>query len=647
MLLEGQQLAQYCIIQRLRSGGMGEVYLALDENLHRHIAIKVIQTDYSHYPDDDAAEEAVRLFLREMQAVAQLEHPNILPVYDSGEEYIDDLTLMFMVMPFREEGSLADWLRAPGKSRILWPRDACPIVKQAASALQCAHNNGILHQDVKPSNFLIQDEAEDAGQLNLQLADFGVAKFMTTTNESRTIRGTPMYMAPEQWEGHPCPETDQYALAVMAYELLTGHPPFMGSNQQQMWHQHRHIPPKPPSTINPRLPQNLDTVLLRALAKNPTNRYRSMAAFAQAFERAVRNGSNIIPINPGEEVVPLEGTSTFVPTHPVTNADNIVPLSPYKKNDRRRKYILVFSLLLPLILIFGSVGIISYLNTGQTATHKANGLKSNTPSSKYTATANTTTAANNTATAQTHATNVAQSTATAQAANANANATATTTAQINATATAQTASANATASAEANATATVYASAVANGAPIINDPLKDNSQNYNWDTTNIQGGGGCAFAGGAYHASMPQTGYISACFAQATNFSNFSYQIQMTIIKGDQGGIVFRADPSKGSFYYFHISTSGAYALETYSNYNPSRSQPLIQGTSPAIKTGLNQTNLIAVVANGNGLKFFVNMQQIASVSDGTYNGGKIGVIAEDISNPTEVVFRNIVVWPL
>src|SRR2546421_895460 len=429
MLLEGQQLAQYCIIQRLRSGGMGEVYLALDENLHRHIAIKVIQTDYSHYPDDDAAEEAVRLFLREMQAVAQLEHPNILPVYDSGEEYIDDLTLMFMVMPFREEGSLADWLRAPGKSRILWPRDVCPIVKQAASALQCAHNNSILHQDVKPSNFLIQDEAEDAGQLNLQLADFGVAKFMTTTNESRTIRGTPMYMAPEQWEGHPCPETDQYALAVMAYELLTGHPPFMGSNQQQMWHQHRHIPPNPPSTINPRLPQNLDTVLLRALAKNPKNRYRSMAAFAQAFERAIRN---IIPINPTDEVGPSEGTSTFVPMLPATNVDNIVSFSPYKKNVRRSKYILLFSLLLfPLILIFGSFGIFSYLNTGQTATNKAHSLKANAPSSKYTATTNTTPAANNTATAQTHATNVAQSTATAQAANANTNtnATATTTAQ--------------------------------------------------------------------------------------------------------------------------------------------------------------------------------------------------------------------------
>jgi hypothetical protein len=105
-----------------------------------------------------------------------------------------------------------------------------------------------------------------------------------------------------------------------------------------------------------------------------------------------------------------------------------------------------------------------------------------------------------------------------------------------------------------NAAATVYATIVAKGAPIINDPLQDNSQNYNWDVTNILGGGGCAFTGGAYHAGMPQKGYISACFVQATNFSNFSYQIQMTIIKGDQGGIAFRADSGKGSFYYFSIN---------------------------------------------------------------------------------------------
>ena len=119
----------------------------------------------------------------------------------------------------------------------------------------------------------------------------------------------------------------------------------------------------------------------------------------------------------------------------------------------------------------------------------------------------------------------------------------------------------------------------------------------------------------------------------------------MTIVKGDQGGIAFRANTNKGTFYYFHISTSGSYALETYSNYNPTKPQPLIQGKDPAIKTGLNQTNLITMVANGNSLVLYVNKQQIASVNDGTYSSGQIGVIAESIQNPTDVAFTNAEIW--
>ena len=111
---------------------------------------------------------------------------------------------MYMVMPFSREGSFADWLQKQNQ-RLLSPWDVERIVKQAASALQHAHDRKIIHQDVKPSNFLIQSDAEEANELNLQLADFGVAKFMTTTSESKTIRGTPIYMAPEQWDGRPVP----------------------------------------------------------------------------------------------------------------------------------------------------------------------------------------------------------------------------------------------------------------------------------------------------------------------------------------------------------------------------------------------------------------------------------------------------------
>src|SRR6266516_7400626 len=293
MLQEGQQLRHYRLIGLLKSGGMGEVYLAVDTLLHRQVAIKVIQSDAIRYTETDTAREAVRLFLREAQAIAQLDQINILPVYDSGEEFVNDTAVMYMVMPYRQGGSLKDWLRTHVGLGLLPLAAVERIVSQAAFALQHAHDRQIIHQDVKPSNFLVQGNAEHPSELHLQLADFGVAKVMMMTSESQVIRGTPTYMAPEQWEGHPVPATDQYALAVMAYELLTGRPPFMGNGYQHMWHQHVHVTPSPPSIINPALPQELDAVFLRALEKNPDRRYSSVSAFAHAFQRAVLNSGNV------------------------------------------------------------------------------------------------------------------------------------------------------------------------------------------------------------------------------------------------------------------------------------------------------------------------------------------------------------------
>jgi hypothetical protein len=226
----------------------------------------------------------------------------------------------------------------------------------------------------------------------------------------------------------------------------------------------------------------------------------------------------------------------------------------------------------------------------------------------------------------------------------------TATASVQSTATASTLEATVTAQAKITATAqavaataTVYATTITAGTPMLNDPLQDNSQGHNWDVTSIPGGGGCAFADGAYHSSMPQQGYFSPCFAEATNFTNFSYQIQMTFVKGDQGGIAFRGNAQKGAFYYFHINRNGTYALEIYDN--DISTGVVKQGSSPAIKTGLNQTNLMAVVANGNQIDLYVNMQHIDSITDSTYSSGQIGVVAEDITNPTDVAFSNAQVW--
>ena len=641
MLLEGHQINQYRFIRLLRSGGMGEVYLAYDEHLDRQVAVKVIRTDTSRYSDTQAAREAARLFLREMQAIAGLDHMNILPVYGSGEKSVNGAKLMFMVMPYRRQGSLADWLQKRDTARPLSLKDTERIVKQAANALQHAHNHRIIHQDIKPSNFLIQGEAEHPGQLNLQLADFGVAKLMTTTSESQTIRGTPTYMAPEQWDGHPVPATDQYALAVMTYELLTGYPPFIANNNHQMWHLHYHVSPQPPSAINPTIPQELDAVLLRALSKNSDERYRSVAAFSRAFQQAMPNSDRPLANNSIEGAASPVTRPIVAPTIPVRNAnDDAIPFSQRRRGLAGKGIFVIF---LALVLIGASI--LGFLVLRSYPPKNINSIESHTnikgthlvsPSIGSAATTGTTTAM--TATSQANGTATANNaTATGIASEANATSTA-----VEASATAAVAQATANA---INATATAYAKTVTPGSPVLNDPLQSNSGN-NWDVTNLPGGGGCAFTGGAYHASMPQKGYIAPCFAQATSFSNFTYQVQMIIVKGDQGGIAFRANTNKGTFYYFHISTSGSYALETYSNYNPTKPQPLIQGKDPAIKTGLNQTNLIAVVANGNSLVLYVNKQQIASVNDGTYSNGQIGVIAESTQNPTEVVFTNAEVWP-
>src|SRR5205823_4244998 len=136
---------------------------------------------------------------------------------------------------------------------------------------------------VKPANFLVRSRKDTPSRPDLLLADFGVARLTQgNVNMSKTIRGTPTYMAPEQWSAHPVSATDQYALAIMTYELLTGHPPFPGT-QEQVMYQHLMVQPQPPSVVNARIPPGIDAVILRALAKRPTERYASVSAFAYAF----------------------------------------------------------------------------------------------------------------------------------------------------------------------------------------------------------------------------------------------------------------------------------------------------------------------------------------------------------------------------
>ncbi|HLZ80655.1 MAG TPA: hypothetical protein VKP04_03425 [Ktedonobacteraceae bacterium] len=242
-----------------------------------------------------------------------------------------------------------------------------------------------------------------------------------------------------------------------------------------------------------------------------------------------------------------------------------------------------------------------------------------------------------TATVQTLQTREAHATATA-----NTQATGTAVAIANATGTAQ---AVATANVIATATAlqNIYTTAT-NGSPVLNDTLGFNTGN-NWDEDQAQGGGGCAFTGGTYHASIDTKGFYFACIAQNSNFANFAYQVQMTILNGDAGGLLFRANSSAFHFYLLSITHDGSFDLFVSKDQN--HSTDLNFGSSSAIKKGIGQTNLVTVVVRGSSIYFYINKQYAGSVSDNSYKSGQIGVFADAHTAATAVAFKNAQVWKL
>jgi serine/threonine protein kinase len=278
---EGQIVGGCRIIRRLGSGGMAEVYLAEQIRLKRQVAIKLVRE--APAAQQDGANLAER-FAREAQAIAAMEHPHILPVYDYGEQ--DGVA--YLVMGYAPNGSLQEAL-TPGHPafRFRLPLSvelAGTILDQAAQALQHAHDRGVLHRDVKPANFLLRQR--DDGGLHLLLADFGLAKLTASGGNSSVYAGTAIYSAPEQIQRQATAASDQYSLAVMIYLLLTGQPPFSGTLTEVIFQQ---LEVSPPSirTLNPAVPAEVDAVVLRALAKKPEDRWPSVAAFAVVYRQAM------------------------------------------------------------------------------------------------------------------------------------------------------------------------------------------------------------------------------------------------------------------------------------------------------------------------------------------------------------------------
>lgn len=322
MALEGQQLGRYRLLSLIGRGGMGEVYLGEDSSLDRQVAIKVVRSELNGVLDTEGPRMALHLFRREARTIAMLDHPRILPLYDFGEQEMQGTLFTYLVMPYRPEGSLVTWLqKRREESGPLSLPDIEWITQQAASALQYAHDHQVVHQDVKPSNFLIRYTVDSPERPDLLLSDFGLAKLgLLGSSASQSIRGTPTYMAPEQWEGRVHAATDQYALAVMAYELLTGRSPFMGTPMQMMY-AHVNTQPRPPSVLDPRLPQSIDTALGRALAKRPEARFPSVLAFAFALRQALRGAKGAIPLR--------ASTPGFTPSLSTIRPDRSAPNDRY------------------------------------------------------------------------------------------------------------------------------------------------------------------------------------------------------------------------------------------------------------------------------------------------------------------------------
>lgn len=265
----GRYFGNYQITAEINCGSFGCVYRAQHAFLLRVAAIKVLHAARLHSRD------ARDKFIQEAQLLEKLKHPHILPIYEFG---IDD-GLPYLVTEYASGGSLRDLLR----HRSFQPLplgDAISITSQIGDALYYAHQQGIIHHDLKPANILFD------GRGDALLADFGIAIVLTTATLEQVaeVNGTPVYMAPEQFRGKVSRRSDQYSLGCIIYELVTGHPPFTAPDAIAIGFKHLQERPIPPTQLNPSLPQDLEKIILKALEKRRNNRYPDVLTFIKELQ---------------------------------------------------------------------------------------------------------------------------------------------------------------------------------------------------------------------------------------------------------------------------------------------------------------------------------------------------------------------------
>jgi len=269
---------RYRIVSVLGEGGMGRVYKATDERLHRLVAVKALHPSYNDQPP------FVARFVQEARLAAGLNHPHIVSVHDSGR---DDDGAHFIVMAYVAGEDLGRLLARQGPLPFA---TTLALGAQSAQALDYAHSHGVIHRDIKPANILLTDGRQ------VMVGDFGIARALDSPSVTTTgtMLGSASYIAPEQAQGAAATaQTDLYALGIVMYEMLTGRTPFAADHEPALTVALRQVndAPPPPSTFNPALSAAIDTAILTALAKDPARRYQSGAALIAALRSAGRSGS--------------------------------------------------------------------------------------------------------------------------------------------------------------------------------------------------------------------------------------------------------------------------------------------------------------------------------------------------------------------
>lgn len=613
--IEGLTLGRYELRRRIAQGGMAEVYLAYDRRVRRQVAVKVL------YGRD---EPFVRRFEREALAVGALSHNHILPLYDFGEQS----PWYYLVMPYVDGCTLRDYLF---RHKQLTLEEAASFLSQIASALQYAHEHGVVHRDVKPSNILLRQDGY------AYLVDFGLAKAMQgaeALTSAGAMVGTPEYMAPEQSNGLSDYRSDIYSLGIILYQMLTGQLPFLAESPVAVSLKHIQSTPIRPRALNSSIPQSIEDVILKAMAKDPSDRYQAARDLAAAFWKALQQemfkahasselGENMLPntsiINEDKEQYAGNVTATrVVDEHagetiqvelrppimplrfPLTDKPGLAsmpdttslppsgPLSYRLRHLKKRSMAALVCLLLLVIAL--PLGMLTW----QTLHGHLSDLS---PAQQVAATA----------------------TALVQA------------------------QAEATLAAQARVQATAgVTSAIGAGKVLYADSLTKRGGGW------VDDGSQCFFSSQGYHVQTIHPHEFAWCYTGRQSFADTVISAQAHLMRGEVYGLVFRLSPTAQQFYTLEINNHGEYRFVLATGSNPNAWITLIDWThSSAILTGQKQTNTFLVIASGHNFRFYVNKQLITtSYTNSAYTTGMIGfMVGGDTAQGTEAVFSNIFVF--